>query len=380
MKILRVTPLPPEYIAGLSLYCKNLSINLAIRKNVKSDIITPDLLNRNKKIDYIHPLVKIIYKKKIFFIEKNLLYPVVNIANYINKHYRDYDIIHVHGYHFFTTTQCALLKKIHDFPFLLHIHGGIQTPYNPVSNTSENIQLIIKTKIFDNIVGKFHIKSADKLISVADKDLAIIRKKYNINNNKSCHIPDGVDIEKFKRNKKIERKYITLMATRLTYIKGVDIFINIVKELYRKNKNLKFLIIGDGPLKNLVLNAQKHLPIKFYTSFPYEKIEDIYNMTKLLMITSRTEGVPTPIYEGFACETPIISSDVGGISSVISPNVNGHLFDVTKYKSVISVILDLIKNDELLETYGKNGRKLIEENYSWKVITDKIYEIYKGML
>ncbi len=51
MKILRVTPLPPNYIGGLPLYCKNLSINLANRKNVRSDILTPDLLSRNKNID-----------------------------------------------------------------------------------------------------------------------------------------------------------------------------------------------------------------------------------------------------------------------------------------------------------------------------------------
>lgn len=378
MKILRVVPFPPDYIGGLPFYCKNISINLARRKNVYCDILTSDLLNKKKKIEYLGPKVKVIYKKCFSFIgNKN---PLVNFLPFIKKNHLDYDIIHAHGYYFFSTLQCALLKNILGYPLVLHVHGGIQTPYYGVSDVYENLQLILKEKFFDRLIGRRYIQSADILISVAKKDLEIVRQLYNVSRNFSFHIPNGVDINKFKKNNNFERKYITLIATRLTYVKGVDIFIKIIKKLYSHNTNLRFLIVGDGPLKNLVLQAKKNLPIKLFTSYPYKKIQDIYNMSKLILITSRTEGVPNIIYESFACETPVISSNVGGISAVINHNKNGYLFDINNYKTAINLILDLINDEEKINRFGKNGRRMIEKDISWEIITDKIYNIYKKLI
>ena len=378
MKILRVVSFPPEYIGGLPLYCKNISLNLAKRKNVECDILTSDILNTKKKIEFLDPKVRVIYKKCFSFIgNKN---PLVNFIPFIQKKHNDYDIIHAHGYYYFSTLQCAFLKRILKFPFILHIHGGIQTPYYSISDFYENIQLIFKENIFDRLIGRVSIRSADILISVAKKDLEIIRKLYNINKKLSFHISNGVDISKFKKNNNFERKYITLIATRLTYVKGVDIYIKIIKELYKKNRNLKFLILGDGPLKPLVLQAKKSLPIKFYPSYPYDKIQDIYNMSKLLLITSRTEGMPNTIYESFACETPVIASDVGGISGVINPNENGYLFDINKSNHVTNLILDLVNDNNKIQRLGKNGRKLIEKDFSWEIITEKVYRIYQKII
>ncbi len=377
MKILRVVPFPPEHIGGLPYYCKNISINLAKRKNVECDIIAPDIFKRHKGIEYLDNGVKVIYEKcQTLLAGKN---PVANIIPFLKKNYGKYDLVHAHGYYYFTTLQCALFKKLRNYPFILHLHGGIQTPYNPVSSISENLQLIFKEKLFDKTIGKIPFNAADAIISVAKKDLSIVQERYKINKERSYFIPNGVDISRFKRDNNIERKFITIIATRLSYIKGVDIYIELIKELYKANKNLKFLIIGNGVgrLRNLVLESRKKYPLQFYTSYPYEQIQDIYNKSKLILITSRTEGVPNIIYESLACETPVISSNVGGISHVIIPNKNGFLFDINHYRDAIPLILDLVNDDKKIRDLGRNGRKLIENEYSWEAITDKIYNVYK---
>jgi len=381
MKILRVVPFPPEYIGGLPFYCKNLSLQLVKRKKVECDILTSDLLKKNNQTKWLDDSVRVIYKKcHLFLVGKN---PVVNIIPFLRKHYKDYDIIHAHGYYFFSTLQCVLMKKLYNFPFILHIHGGIQTSYNTVpvtSNIFENYQLLFKEKIFDRLIGRIPIKSANKIISVAQKDLSIIRDRYKVDVRNSFYIPNGVDIEKFKKTNNFERKYITLLATRLSYIKGVDIFLKIAKELYKKNKNLKFLIIGNGYLKKLVIKAKKNLPIEFYTHYPYENIQDIYNMSKIILITSRFEGVPNVLYESLACETPVISSNVGGISGVINTDENGYLFNIYNYEEAVNIILNLIDDEFKMQKLGINGRRLIEREFSWEIITNRIYDVYKKLL
>ncbi len=378
MKILRVVPFPPDYIGGLPFYCKNISINLLNKKNVKCDILTTNLTGKYNKIEYLNDNIRILYNKCYSFLwDKN---PLFYILSYIKNHYQEYDIIHAHGYYFFSTLQCALLKKNKNFPFIVHTHGGIQTPYYLDLNTFENFQLIFKEKLFDRIIGKYTFRVADIIISGAETDLFTLRKRYKIKEEKSFYIPDGVDVQKFKRDDTIERKYITLLATRLSYIKGIDIYIEIIKKLYKKDKKLKFLIVGRGDLKKLVLDAQNKLPLKYIPYYPYENIQDIYNMSKLLLITSRFEGIPNVIHESLACETPVVSTNVGGISGIISNNENGYLYDITNYNNAVDLISEIVNDNNKMRELGKNGRRLIEKEYSWDVVTDKIYNIYRKLI
>lgn len=370
-------PFPPDFIGGTQLYCKQLSLNLANRKRVENVILTSDLLKQHIKNKVLQDHVEIVYKRCFFYLwNKN---PIVNILHFLKKHKKDFDIVHVHGYYFFTTLEAVLLKLLYKFPLVLHVHGGIQTYKNHDCSKYENLQLFFKKNIFDPTLGKLPFKKADKIISVNQKDLDFIRQKYNLNSKDTHFIPNGVDLDKFKPNPKKERKYITLIATRLSYIKGIDIFIKIVNELYKKNQDLKFLVIGNGNLKNMILNLQNKIPIKYYPDYPHDKIQNVYNKSKMLLITSRFEGTPNVLYESFASETPVISTNVGGISGVISHNKNGYLFDINNYKESVKYILDLVNDDEKIASFGKNGRELMQKDYSWDVITDKIYNIYKEL-
>jgi glycosyltransferase involved in cell wall biosynthesis len=107
---------------------------------------------------------------------------------------------------------------------------------------------------------------------------------------------------------------------------------------------------------------------------------DIYNNSKVVLITSRFEGVPTILLESLACETPVIASNVGGIPEVIRNDENGLLIKDFNTKSAISKILDVIHDQDKSRKFGRNGRKLVLENFSWDVVTDKIEIVYKNFI
>jgi glycosyltransferase involved in cell wall biosynthesis len=370
MKVLQVNPYPPDHLGGSEIFCKNLSINLKKKKNIETEILTSDIFKRKIKNDLIEELVPVHYKKFYFNLwGKN---PVVNVYNFIRKNYQKYDIIHTHSYIFFTSLQCALLRKLRKFNLILHIHGGVQTPLGLNSNFKEYIQLLIKSNIFDVTIGKFVIENSDHIISVSLKDLNVISDRFDLSQKSKHYIPNAVDISKFQRNEKLNRKYITYIG-RLSYIKGIDVFLKMIREIHQLDKNLEFLIIGDGPLRPLVENAKKYLPITYYRQYPYSKIQNIYNMSKLLMITSRFEGLPTSILESLACETPVVASDVGGISEVLINEKNGILFNLNNQDKIIN-------QNSKLENMGKNGRKIIEKNHSWQVVIDQILRVYEQAL
>lgn len=377
MKVLQVNPYPPDHLGGSEIFCKNLSINLKKKRNIDSEILTSDVFKRKIKNDLIEESIKVHYKRCYHNLwGKN---PIVNMYSFMKKNYQKYDLIHAHSYIFFTSAQCALLRKIRKFPFILHIHGGVQTPLLLSSNLIEYFQLLYKRSIFDKIIGKLVIKNSDSIISVSKKDLDFIRQNYDLSKKVCYYIPNAVDIERFKRIDTINRRFITFIG-RLSYIKGFDIFIKVIKELYKEDNSLKFLIIGNGPLKNLVEKAKKELPITYKEYFPYEKIEKVYNMSKLIMLTSRFEGVPTTILESLACETPVITSNVGGVSEIIKHRENGFLFNIDKIFQETDNMLKLISNEKTLNNFGKNGRNLIKKEFSWEKVSEEIEKVYRNML
>lgn len=377
MKILQINPYPPESLGGSEIFCKNLAINLSREKKITCDILTSDILKKKAKTTLLDNSIQVIYKKCYYNLwNKN---PLVNVYSFLKKNYFKYDLIHAHSYIFFTSIQCALLRKLRNFPFVLHIHGGIQTPLIESSNLFEKIQLNFKRNVFDKIMGKFTIESADAIISVSNKDLVLMNKIYNINRNRSFYIPNGVDISRFQKDENKKREFITFIG-RLSYIKGIDIFIKVIKELYNNDKRLKFLIIGDGPLRNIVEKAKNDLPITHYKYYPYEKIQNIYNISKVILLTSRFEGLPTILLESLASETPVIASNVGGVSEIIKTDKNGLLFNQNDIENYIQDIIELISDDTNLAVLGKNGRDLIRKDFTWNIITEKIMRVYQKII
>ena len=377
MKVLQVNPYPPEHLGGSEIFCKNLAINLKKYHNIDSEILTSDIFNHQVKKRIIEENVPVFYKKCY----KNLWgkNPITLIYDFIKKNYRKYDIIHAHSYIFFTSLQCALVRKLKRFNLMLHIHGGVQTPSWLHSNFQEYLQLLVKENLFDKIIGNFILKNSDVIVSVSQKDLNVINNRYSISKDISYCIPNAVDINKFQPDFNLKRKYITFIG-RLSYIKGFDIFLEIISKLNELDTNLEFLIIGDGPLRPLLDKVITNIPITYYRSYPYEKMQEIYNVSKALMITSRFEGVPTTILESLACETPVITSNVGGITEVIKNEYNGIVIDPSNFYQISEEILNKIHQESYLAKMGKNGRKVIEKNHSWQVVTNQISKIYEKIV
>jgi glycosyltransferase involved in cell wall biosynthesis len=98
------------------------------------------------------------------------------------------------------------------------------------------------------------------------------------------------------------------------------------------------------------------------------------------MLTSRFEGVPTTILESLACETPVITSNVGGVSEIIKHRENGFLFNIDKIFQETDNMLKLISNEKTLNNFGKNGRNLIKKEFSWEKVSEEIEKVYRNML
>ena len=387
MKVLRVlliTPSPPRYLGGLALFSKDLALNLE-KNGIKVDMLTSTLSKKGPFVDKIGKDINI-FEQKVYAFPDNenflrLKNPLFFILRYLKRNAIKYDIIHIHSYIYFATIQTFIFKLLlnQKIPIILHLHGGIQTEEFIASSLIERVMLLFKKYFFDLIIGKFMIKKASAIISVSKDDLLAVNKVFKIKRKKNnYYLPNVVDSKEFRKLESIERRYIGFIG-RLTKIKGIDLFLELIKKINKNDKKQQFLIIGEGPYLNDIKDAVKKYPIKFLEKVTHSEMVKYYNQCSIFVQTSRAEGLPTCILEALSCEVPVVASDVGGTNEIINHAKTGYLFENGIIEQAIEYI-NKIKNDKEHEKLGKNGRALIKQKFSWEAITKKMILIYKKVL
>ena len=221
MKVLIISPSPPEYLGGLALFVKNLVLHLE-DKNIEVDLLTSTLSKKGPLNQKIGENIDV-RKQKVYLFPDNdnilrIKNPLFFIMKYLKKKAHKYDLIHVHSYIYFCTFQTYIYKYLFNrkIPIVLHLHGGIQTEEYETSTVIEKILLFFKKYFFDIIVGKSIIEKSDALISVSKEDLLEINRVFKINrHNHNYFIPNVINSKDFKKIDKFQKKYIGFIR-RLT--------------------------------------------------------------------------------------------------------------------------------------------------------------------
>ena len=267
----------------------------------------------------------------------------------------------------------AISKKFFKIKHLSTIHAG---------------DIIALKKIpFSNYIINFIVKNTDKITSVSsfgkNKLLEIANKSLKEEINKKVRIlPMGTYLEQFKKRKlKRGRVKNILFVGRLAEKKGVSYLIKAISLL---NKEVRLLIIGDGPLKKDLLSLTNKLNLKNKIEFlgyktGKEKLKYFFD-ADLLVVPSivtkigDTEGLPVVIMEGLASGLPIIATDVGGIKEIIKNGYNGLIIKEKNSKEIANKIKLVIENNKFKRRLSINAKKS-SRNYDWGYISKKYADL-----
>ncbi len=286
------------------------------------------------------------------------------------------DIVHTHtakaGLSGRIAAKLAGVKKIyHTF------HGNIFNGYFSG----------LKTKLFI-ILERFCALLSTKIIAISEeqkKDLV----KYKIAPlRKLTVIPLGFELERFKIDH--QQKYLRALLQlsedvklvgivgRLVPIKNHAYFIDIAERVLKKNDNVRFLLIGDGELKDelLAMITAKGLQQRVFITGFINEVEKIYSDLDIVALTSKNEGTPVTLIEALACGKPVISTDVGGVRDILQHGKYGWLEEQNNADKYAADILAMLDNYENALNKAKAGQQYILTNYDVKVLYKNINELY----
>ena len=147
--------------------------------------------------------------------------------------------------------------------------------------------------------------------------------------------------------------------------KGPDIFINIVKDIYKNDRNIHVLLTGWR--RTYIINELKkyNIPFTYLELVQPAVLNELYNCVDLYIVSARVEGGPRSIMECGLAKVPIISTHVG-ISELLLPKES--IYDMNNYLSY--------KNSKpnIMFNYNSSVSYTIQ-NYMNKFIKTVFYEI-----
>lgn len=146
--------------------------------------------------------------------------------------------------------------------------------------------------------------------------------------------------------------------------------------------NWELVLIGKGPLMENVRNLALTLGVEDKVSFFGERndVEEILSSSDIFVLPSNWEGLPLSILEAMRAGLPVIATDVGGVSEIITNDINGYLVPPKNIDMLQSRLNKLLSSADLRRRLGQNGKKTFEENFSFEEMYYKTLSVYESVI
>jgi glycosyltransferase involved in cell wall biosynthesis len=371
MRVLMVTPGYYPIKGGTETIVRKLSMEV-IKIGINVNIMTcnmdrkwnPKWRGKTEKIDGI----------TVFKIPALNWFPIVHsdrvtmgvnlIPGRFTNRLKEYDIIHFHE-----DLSFPLFSFFSEKPKIFHLHGLHVDFY--------------KRYFLSRLILKHVADLYICLSKLMERDLTDL----GVREDRIRRLPNGVDVKIFRPLGE-KKDNLVLFVGRICFQKGLHV---LLKSLAYLENSIHLVIIGPpgwdseyfkgmlefiekenkkGKHKITYLGAQNHASIVKW----YQKA----SVFVLPSVTSEALGIVN--LEALCCETPVVSTNVGGIPEVVCDGKNGILVQPSNAAKLAEAIQYFLDNKDVRKKFGKNGRKWVVENFSFEAMVKRLCQIYKELI
>ena len=247
-----------------------------------------------------------------------------------------YDAVHA-----WNIPSAFIMKKIKAKKKILSVHGVY----------SQQVGML-HSKITSSIVSSQESQVLD-WADILTTDSKSVQSEYKKLGKNFVFLPAPLDANKFVNiHTPKQKKNQIVYVGRNSFEKGIDILQSIEPNL--------------------------NLPVKYCTNLDWTDAMKIVSESQLLIVPSRIESIPQVIKEAFFLKTPVIATDVGGNSELVSHGKTGILIPPEDPQEMIAAINRLLIDEESKQKLSKNAFEFINKNFSWDVLIEKYIKLYQS--
>ena len=376
MKVLMITPTYDPIIGGAEFVVKSLT-NKLNELDIQTDILTfnmdkiwsPDwknelLIKNNSKIYRVQAFNLF---QRMSFNPTRFLFNVNIIPNLsFRKIFNEYDILHFHNDMDLTF---PLFSMKTEQPKLLHCHS-----------------LDASFKYYNNRFWwkKLFSMSSDYFVGCCKHTLELL-SELGISNDRIKQIHYSVDTDLYIPDYENKIDNLVLFVGRIEPRKGLHVLLESMNYIETPitlliipiDVGLKYGEIIDDMIKEQ--NTKGIHKIIIEKNIRAEELIPFYQKASIFVCSSLEDVFPTVNPQSLACGTPVVASDIGGISELIIDEKTGFLVPPGDPIKLGKTIKRLLIDKKLREKCGKQGRELVEKKYSLNSVVKQLIKFYEDI-
>jgi glycosyltransferase involved in cell wall biosynthesis len=135
--------------------------------------------------------------------------------------------------------------------------------------------------------------------------------------------PDPAEVRSLRRELLGDGRVLVLTVARLAHQKGIDLLVEVAREVVRRDPGVRFAVVGDGPQRDLARRWAAEAGVERHLAFVghSDQARQYMVAADLFRLTSRWEALPITIVEAFQEGLPVVASDGGGVRELVDREV-----------------------------------------------------------
>ncbi len=206
-------------------------------------------------------------------------------------------------------------------------------------------------------------------------------------------IVNGIDLDRFAQSKSKgarlrailgvdERDVVVTIVGRLSPEKGHATFLKAASGIEAKRNNVRFLIVGDGPMAGELRQQAAEFDLSQHVIFTGFRTDmpEVYAASDVLVSASSIEGLPMTLLEAMASQVPVIATRIGGIPEVITDEETGLLVNPNDVDGLRVKMLSLIDNPLKRRQLAAAALEFVRINHTFQHMCDHYVQIYQEIV
>jgi glycosyltransferase involved in cell wall biosynthesis len=216
----------------------------------------------------------------------------------------------------------------------------------------------------------------DSFIAVAESHGRFLAKNLKIDENRVAVISNGVDTTRFAPYPDVAAVRYELgigptdpvvgIVAALRPEKNHDLFLAMARQVVNQLPEARFLIIGDGPCRDVIQQRSRELGISDHVMMlgSRDDVPRLLAAMNVFALTSHIEANPVSILEAMSVGRPVVATNVGSIHEAVAEGLTGFLVPPGDADQFALRVLQLLHEPLVCESMGAEARKTVLDNWS----------------
>lgn len=257
------------------------------------------------------------------------------------------------------------------------IHG---LPEAPLSGSIGIRSLPMKTRMDYFLLRRVFTKA----VAVSEDIKRQLQQQYGFRESQVEVVVNGIDLPEAQRPHFInDNDKVVHVGTvgRMVAVKDYDLFLRFAAAVLKQEQNVRFSILGNGPLRDELVRTSRLLGLEEKMTFesPRSDPSSYYQSLDIYVNTSAHEGLPLSILEAMALGIPVIAAKVGGIVEIVDDGEHGLLVGCRDPEAYAARCIELIRDHDRRVELGKKASLRIAAAFNSSRMVDGYVRLYGAL-